>query len=89
MEKDSKWYIIRIVDDGEEDYPYLSDLYKKSKYNKIAHYLQKWDYGDYTESTDEPKLALYDRVLSIDDVYKLIYNASIGGTFALFAKPNL
>ncbi|MDD3038077.1 hypothetical protein [Bacteroides sp.] len=87
MEKktDNTWSLIRIVKDGDGDYSFLSTLYEKDNYEEIANYLKEWDYGE-SEEADEPKLALYDYTLFVDDNYKLIYNISIGGTFALFRK---
>lgn len=79
-----KWVTIRFVDSGDEDYSYIWKLYEQGNYDEIANYLKEWDYGDSGEET-EPKLALYDVTLYEDETYQLIYNASIGGTFALFA----
>ena len=82
-----KFTMIRMVDSSEEDYSLLSDLHEKGSYNEIAEYLKQWDYGEYYEES-EPRLALYDYTLYSDDKYLLVYNLSIGGTFALFAKIN-
>ena len=78
--------IIRIVNDGEEDYPYISALYQIGDYHAIFNYLKQWDYGD-SEEESPPRLALYDRTLHQDNSYILLYNVTIGGTFALYAKP--
>lgn len=80
-----KFTLIRWVDSGDEDYPIIWELYEKGNYDEIANYLKNWDYGESDEES-EPKLALYDRTLFKDDNYTLIYNATIGGTFALFVK---
>ena len=82
-----KFTMIRIVDSSEEDYSLLSDLHEKGSYNEIAEYLKQWDHGEYYEES-EPQLALYDYTLYSDNKYLLVYNLSIGGTFALFAKIN-
>lgn len=83
----SKFTIIRYVDDGAEDYEYLSACYQKGDYQAIFNHLKEWDYGEPTEES-EPKLALYDQTLYQDETYLLVYNATIGGTFALFAKQH-
>lgn len=80
-----KFTLVRWLDSGDEDYSHIWELYMKGNYDEIAKYLKKWDYGESDEES-EAKLALYDRTLFKDDNYTLIYNASIGGTFALFAK---
>lgn len=83
----SKFTTIRFVDEGAEDYEYLIALYEKRDYKAIFNHLKEWDYGEPTEES-EPKLALYDQTLYQDETYLLLYNATIGGTFALFAKQN-
>lgn len=80
-----KFTMIRMVSDGDEDYPLIWEWYAKGNYTEIANYLKEWDYGE-SDDESEPKLALYDNTLYEDQTYKLIYNNSIGGTFALFAK---
>lgn len=83
----SKFTIIRFVDEGAEDYDYLLSLYQKGDNKAIYNYLKEWDYGESTEES-EPRLALYDQTLYQDETYLLLYNATIGGTFALFSKQN-
>jgi hypothetical protein len=80
-----KFTMIRMVDSGDEDYPLIWKWYENGNYDKIANYLEEWDYGESHEESD-PKLGLYDRTLFKDDTYELIYNISLGGVFALFAK---
>lgn len=80
-----KYALIRMIDSGAEDYEFLSELYEKGKYEEIANYLKQWDYGESDEES-EPKLALYDYTLYKDENYLVLYNLSIGGTFALFVK---
>lgn len=82
-----KWAIIRFVDSGDDDYSYLWELYEQGNYDEMANYLKQWDYGESDEES-EPRLALYDMTLYEDETYQLIYNASIGGVFALFAAIN-
>ena len=80
-----KFTIVRMVDNGDEDYSLIWEWYEKGNYTQIADYLKQWDYGE-SEEESETKLGLYDSTLYESETYKLIYNASIGGTFALFAK---
>lgn len=80
-----KFTIVRMVDNGNEDYSLIWEWYEKGNYTQIADYLKQWDYGESGEES-ETKLGLYDSTLYESETYKLIYNASIGGTFALFAK---
>lgn len=81
----NKFTIIRFVDQGDEDYEYLYALYENRNYKAIFNHLKEWDYGESTEES-EPKLALYDQTLYQDEIYLLLYNATIGGVFALFCK---
>lgn len=80
-----KFTMIRMVDSGDEDYSLIWEWYEQGNYEQIANYLKEWDYGESDEES-EPKLALYDYTLFNDETYLLIYNATIGGTFALFSK---
>ena len=80
-----KFTMIRMVDSGDEDYSLIWEWYEQGNYEQIANYLKEWDYGESDEES-EPKLALYDYTLFKDETYLLIYNTTIGGTFALFSK---
>lgn len=80
-----KFTLIRMVDSGNEDYSLIWEWYEQGNYEQIANYLKEWDYGEYYEES-EPRLAPCDYTLYQDQTYLLIYNSTIGGTFALFAK---